>query len=122
MKILLVSFSFLIIMSLSGTALSIGGQDFNDCRTSSTKTCERAGSCAIQGSAWYMYAAVDKKEKFSKMGWPGLCDMAHVALVQGNCTISAIGTPTSEVTVILSSKSSAYIPHITGGDLGCYAQ
>lgn len=118
MKSLLVSLGFLIIISISGTALAVGTQDFNDCRTSSTQTCERAGSCAIQGSAWYMYATVDKKEKVSKMGWMGLCDMAHVALVQGNC--STAGTPITDVTVFLSSKSTAYIPNITGGNLGCY--
>lgn len=62
-----------------------GSQDFNDCRTSTGPTCERAGSCAIQGSAWYQYVHIDKNDKFDTQGWPGLCDMVHVALVQGNC-------------------------------------
>lgn len=120
MKALLVSIGFIVITSLSGTAFAIGHEDSNDCRSSTTQICERAGSCAIQGSAWYMYATVDKSEKVAKMGWAGLCDMTHVALVQGNC--STAGTPTTEVTAYLTSKSSAYLPNITGGGLGCYTQ
>ena len=120
MKTLLVSLGFLIVVSLPSAAFAIGKQDYDDCRTRSTQTCERAGSCAVQSSAWYMYATVDKKEKSSKMGWPGLCDMAHVALVQGNC--STTGSPTSDVTAFFSAKSSALIPNISGGPLGCYTQ
>jgi hypothetical protein len=56
-----------------------GKEDYNDCRTK-IDSCERAGSCAIQGSAWYQYVTIYKREKFDTQGWPGLCDMVHVAL------------------------------------------
>jgi hypothetical protein len=92
--------------------VSAGGkEDFNDCRTSTGDFCERAGSCAIQGSAWYQYVTVDKAGKFDTQGWPGLCDMVHVSLVQGNCSpLSA----QDNVTAYLSSTSSASIPSISG--------
>jgi hypothetical protein len=41
-----------------------GSQDFNDCRTTLGDFCERAGSCAIQGSAWYQFVTIDKSGKF----------------------------------------------------------
>jgi len=87
-----------------------GSQDFNDCRTS-TGTCERAGSCAIQGSAWYQYVHVDKSDKFDTQGWPGLCDMVHVSLVQGNC--EPLGSQDNVVSH-LSDTTSADIPSISG--------
>jgi hypothetical protein len=62
-----------------------GSEKYNDCRTTSGLTCEREGSCAIQGSAWYQNVHVDKADKFDTQGWPGLCDMVHVTLVQGRC-------------------------------------
>ena len=80
--------SFLICTLFTFTNIWAGGsQDFNDCRTSSGDFCERAGSCAIQGSAWYQYVHIDKSDKFDTQGWPGLCDMVHVSLVQGSCFI-----------------------------------
>ena len=88
-----------------------GKEDFNDCRTSTGDFCERAGSCAIQGAAWYQYATIDKSEKFDTQGWPGLCDMAHVSLVQGNCF--PLGAQ-ENVTAILSDTSFAEIPNISG--------
>ena len=102
---------FVFLAIFSGLSLAAGKEDFNDCRTSAGDVCERAGSCAIQGSAWYQYVTVKKSERFSKQGWAGLCDMSHVGLVQGNCTPLYAQ---SDVTVYLSKFSSAYIPNISG--------
>jgi len=88
-----------------------GSQDFNDCRTSSGDFCERAGSCAIQGSAWYQYVNIDKSDKFDTQGWPGLCDMVHVALVQGNCYDLY---SQDNVRANLSDTTYANIPSISG--------
>jgi len=92
-----------------------GKEDFNDCRTSTGDFCERAGSCAIQGSAWYQYVAIDKSSKFDTQGWPGLCDMVHVSLVQGNCSPLLAQ---DNVTAYLSETSYAQIPSISGS-LAC---
>jgi hypothetical protein len=88
-----------------------GSQDFNDCRTASGDFCERAGSCAIQGSAWYQYVHIDKSDKFDTQGWPGLCDMVHVALVQGNCYNLY---SQDDVVARLSETTYADIPSISG--------
>lgn len=101
----------LISSLLASTGSWAGGsQDFNDCRTS-TGTCERAGSCAIQGSAWYQYVHIDKSGKFDTQGWPGLCDMVHVSLVQGNC--EPLGSQNNVVSN-LSDTTYADIPSISG--------
>ena len=88
-----------------------GKENFNDCRTSIGDFCERAGSCAIQGSAWYQYVTINKSEKFDTQGWPGLCDMTHVSLVQGTC--SPTGAQ-ENVTAYLSDTTFADIPNISG--------
>ena len=107
----LTSVLFTSLMLLTSLAHAGGKQDFNDCRTSPGDFCERAGSCAIQGAAWYQYVTVKKAEKFSKQGWPGLCDMVHVSLVRGKC--SPLHAQ-EEVTAYLSEFSQAYIPNISG--------
>lgn len=105
--------SAIIITSIFLTSnVSAGGkEDFNDCRTNTSEFCERAGSCAIQGSAWYQYVTVNKSERFSKQGWAGLCDMAHVSLVQGKCSPLYAQ---DEITAYLSELSKAYIPGLSG--------
>jgi len=111
MKICLPGIAFIIILPAATFAWAGGSQDFNDCRTSTGSTCERAGSCAIQGSAWYQYVHVDKSSKFDTQGWSGLCDMVHVSLVQGTCE-----PPGSQENVVaqLSSTTTADIPSISG--------
>ncbi len=99
----------LFVISFSANAG--GKEDFNDCRTTRGNMCERAGSCAIQSSAWYQYVTIDKSSKFDKQGWPGLCDMVHVSLVQSNC--SPLGVQ-DDITAYLSSTTSANIPSISG--------
>jgi len=104
--------SFLVSALFSFTNTWAGGsQDFNDCRTSTGTTCERTGSCAIQGSAWYQYVHIDKSGKFDTQGWPGLCDMVHVSLVQGNC--DPLGSQENVISH-LSSTTTADIPSISG--------
>jgi len=104
-------FLFVALLLSVSLAQAGGKEDFNDCRTSSGEFCERAGSCAIQGSAWYQYVTVSKSERFSKQGWSGLCDMAHVSLVQGKCTPAGAQ---EDVTAYLSERSDAHIPKISG--------
>ena len=99
------------LILFSTNAVAGGKEDFNDCRTSNDEFCERAGSCAIQGSEWYQYVIVKKSEKFSKQGWPGLCDMAHVSLVQGKCSPLYVK---EDITAYLSASSHVYIPNISG--------
>lgn len=107
----IISTLFISILLSSTSAVAGGKEDFNDCRTSTNGFCERAGSCVIQGSAWYQYVIVDKSEKFSKQGWVGLCDMSHVSLVRGKC--SPLYSQ-DEITAYLSETSKAYIPGISG--------
>lgn len=88
-----------------------GKEDFNDCRTRNGDFCERAGSCAIQGAAWYQYVTIDKADRFYKQGWAGLCDMVHVSLVQGTC--EPVGSQ-ENITAFLSATSFANVPNISG--------
>jgi hypothetical protein len=101
--------SLLIVADLAVQA--VGTEDSNNCRSSPGDYCERSGSCSIQGSDWYQYVTIDKSDIFDKQGWPGLCDMVHVSLVQGNC--SPPGSRV-DVTAYLSDTTSAGIPDITG--------
>jgi hypothetical protein len=102
---------------LAATSAWAGGKEDNStCRDdTSSPTCERLGSCAIQGSAWYQHVTIDKREKFDTQGWPGLCDMVPVALVQGHCDPAGSDV---EVLAALSDTTVAYIPNISGG-LAC---
>jgi hypothetical protein len=99
----------LLIAAISVHA--VGTEDTNNCRNSSGNYCERAGSCAIQGSDWYQYVTIDRSGIFDTQGWPGLCDMVHVSLVQGACS-----PPAAQVDVIayLDNTTFAEIPGITG--------
>jgi hypothetical protein len=111
MKVCIPGIIFISMLLATIGAWAGGAQDFNDCRTSTGSTCERAGSCAIQGSAWYQYVHIDKSSKFDTQGWPGLCDMVHVSLVQGNC--NPLGSQ-DDVISYLSSTTTADIPSISG--------
>ena len=112
MKLRNILFVSLIAMFFAWSpANAKGKQDFNDCRTASGAFCERSGSCAIQGTAWYQYVTVAKKERYSKMGWPGLCDMVHVSLVQSKCDPLY---SQENVTAYLSDSSYAIIPNFSG--------
>ena len=96
-------------------AIGGGSQDFSDCRGSTGDNCVREGSCAIQGSAWYQYVTVQTSGKFDTQGWPGLCDMVHVSLVQGTCEPLLAQ---DDVVAYLSDGSFAEVPSIAGS-LAC---
>lgn len=107
----LIVFLTALLMYQFQSAYAGGKEDFNDCRSITGDFCERAGSCAIQGAAWYQYVTIDKSEKFKTQGWPGLCDMVHVSLVQGACFPLYAQ---DDVTAYLSDTTSATIPSISG--------
>jgi hypothetical protein len=102
---------FALSCSVVQPAYAIGQEDSNDCSASSAEFCERAGSCAIQGATWYQYVTIDKVDRFDTQGWPGLCDMVHVSLVQNTC--EPLDSQTN-VTAYLSGTTYAEIPSISG--------
>ena len=101
--------ALLLITALSVDA--VGTEDSNNCRGMTGDFCERSGSCSIQGSDWYQHVTIDKSGIFDTQGWPGLCDMVHVSLVQGDCS-----PPNAQVdvTAYLSATTFANIPGISG--------
>ncbi|MEN8132833.1 MAG: dockerin type I domain-containing protein [Pseudomonadota bacterium] len=103
------SASLLLITALSVDA--VGTEDSNNCRGTTSDFCERSGSCSIQGSDWYQYVTIDKSDIFDTQGWPGLCDMVHVSLVQGDCSPPSAQV---DVTAYLSTSTFADIPGISG--------
>lgn len=110
-KKFLASALFVLLIFQFQSVFAGGKEDFNDCRTSAGDFCERAGSCAIQGAAWYQYVTINKSERFDTQGWPGVCDMVHVSLVQGECFPLFAQ---DDVTAYLSETTSATIPSISG--------
>jgi len=83
----------------------------NTCAGTADDPCTRSGSCEIQGAAWSQDVTIDRADRFDTQGWPGLCDMVHVGLVQGNCQPPGAQL---NVTVDLSATSFAFIPEIVG--------
>ena len=108
-KIITLSLYFFCVSSLPVNSAS--QQDTNDCMTATGDFCQRSGSCSIQGANWYQYVTVDKSDIFDTQGWPGVCDMVHVALVQGNCSPPQ---STTNIIAYLSVSSFADIPEILG--------
>ena len=94
---------------------AVGSEYSNDCRATDGDSCERYGSCSIQGTNWIQHVYVDKSDKFDTQGWPGLCDMVHVSLVQGNCEYLG---PDEGIEANLSNTTYAIV-HITEGTLTC---
>jgi len=60
---------------------------------------------------WDQDVTIDRTDIFDTQGWPGVCDMVHVGLVQGNCEPPGAKT---NVTVHLSQTTFASIPSIVG--------
>ena len=78
--------SFLTAVLLNFTNAWAGGiEENNSCKGTKDDPCMRYGYCSIQGSDWKQLVTAARSEKFDTQGWPGLCDMVHVALVQSNC-------------------------------------
>lgn len=83
----------------------------NGCTGTQDNPCVRTGQCAIQGSVWGQQVTIDRTDTFDTQGWAGLCDMVHVALLQGNCSPPG---GDQDITVTLSATSYAVIDSITG--------
>lgn len=112
----MVKTKLLLIFSVLGLgvaqhAFAIGQEDFNDCGAGAGDFCYRSGSCAIQGATWYQHVTIDTNDRFDTQGWPGLCDMVHVSLVQNTC--EPIDSQ-ENIIAYLSSTSFAEIPSISG--------
>ena len=104
--------SFLISILFTFTNTWAGGmEEYNGCRGTTDDSCIRHGYCSIQGSDWYQWVTAFRSDKSDTQGWPGLCDMVHVALVQGNCEPAGAQT---DVTVYLSPLTFASIPEVVG--------
>jgi hypothetical protein len=108
-RVILISV-MLIAVSTAGV-LSASVEQTNTCRATADDPCERTGTCSIQGADWFQTVTIDRADIFDTQGWPGLCDMVHVALVQGSCEPPGAQT---NVTAILSTSSFAEIPEIVG--------
>ena len=92
-------------------SLAISTETFNGCQGTQDDPCVRSGSCEIQGAVWNQDVTIDRSDIFDTQGWPGVCDMVHVGLVQGNCEPPGA---TTNVTVHLSPTTFAQIPSIVG--------
>jgi len=110
-KIIAVVSAAWIAMSAGTAALAVSSETANGCSGNQDDPCVRSGSCEIQGSAWLQDVTIDRSDIFDTQGWPGLCDMVHVGLVQGDCEPSGSKT---DVTVSLSDTTFAEIPEIVG--------
>jgi hypothetical protein len=111
-----ISGMFLISALFAFTNTWAGGIEVNNgCKGTTNDPCMRSGFCSIQGSDWEQLVTAGRRDKFDTQGWPGLCDMVHVALVQGNCMESGSQT---NVTAYLSANSFAQIIEIVGS-LSC---
>lgn len=103
------SLAFLLLASQGALAQSI--EDQNGCLGTTDDPCTRTGSCSIQGATWSQTVTIDRADLYDTMGWAGLCDQVHVALVQGQCSP---GGATISITAYLDANSFAFIPEIIG--------
>jgi hypothetical protein len=101
----------LLALVLTSPALGVSVEETNTCQTTADDPCQRTGTCSIQGADWFQVVTVDRADIFDTQGWPGLCDMVHVALVRGNCEPPGAQT---NVTAFLSAMTFAEIPEIVG--------
>jgi len=105
-----------LLASQDASAQSV--EDQNGCVGTIDDPCTRTGACSIQGATWSQVVTIDRADLYDTMGWPGLCDQVHVALVQGNCSP---GGARIDVTAELQANSFASIPEIFG-PLACNAE
>jgi len=103
--------ALIVVAGSADVASAAGTEQYNGCRKTVANPCERRGTCSIQGSSWYATATIDRRDPLVRQGWAGVCDMMHVALVQGRCTPAGSQL---DVTMRLSSLSAAFTPQITG--------
>jgi len=107
--------AFVVLASAESAAQS--SEEMNGCMGTTVDPCERTGTCTIQGAAWFQTVTISRSDIYDTMGWPGVCDQVHVALVQGRCDP---GGAQLNVSADLASASSAFIPEIVG-PLSCNA-
>jgi hypothetical protein len=100
-----------VLFAAPVTAHAVSVETSNGCSGTPADPCVRSGSCEIQGAIWTQDVTIDRADTFDTQGWPGLCDMVHVGLVQGNCEPAGAQT---DVTVHLSASSFAWVPAIVG--------
>jgi hypothetical protein len=100
-----------MLLMLAAPAAAVSVEESNGCATTPDDPCVRTGTCQIQGSTWTQAVTIVRADIFDTQGWPGLCDMVHVALVQGDCEPSGA---TTGVVAYLSAASFATIPEILG--------
>jgi hypothetical protein len=103
--------ALIVLCAIVSAAGAVSVETSNGCRTTPDDPCIRSGSCEIQGATWTQEVTIDRTDIFETQGWPGLCDMVHVGLVQGNCEPPGAQT---NVTVHLSQTSFATVPSIVG--------
>jgi hypothetical protein len=101
----------LISFAAPTVAHAVSIETSNGCTGTQDDPCIRSGSCEIQGSVWTQDVSIDRADRFDTQGWPGVCDMVHVGLVQGNCEPAGAQT---DLTVHLTASSFAWIPSIAG--------
>lgn len=101
----------LMCLIAAEASLAVSTETFNGCQGTQDDPCLRSGSCEIQGAVWDQDVTIDRSDIFDTQGWPGVCDMVHVGLVQGNCEPPGA---TTNVTVSLSPTTFAQIPSIVG--------
>ena len=105
---------FVAALSLAAFATDARAQsveETNGCTGTSMDPCVRTGSCMVQSATWSQTVTITRSDLYDTMGWPGVCDQVHVALVQGACSP---GGAQVDVTAELASNSSAFVPLITG--------
>jgi len=100
-----------ILLMAPASARAIGTETSNGCSGTQDDPCVRSGSCAIQGASWTQDVTIDRADRFDTQGWPGVCDMVHVAFVQGDCEPAGAQT---DVTVYLSPLTFASVPEVVG--------
>jgi len=101
----------IVLFTAVTAAHAVSTETSNGCSGTQDDPCIRSGSCEIQGAVWTQDVTIDRADTFDTQGWPGLCDMVHVGLVQGNCEPAGAQT---DVTVHLSANSFAWVPSIVG--------
>ena len=103
--------ALIVLLAIVPTARAVSIETSNGCQTTPDDPCVRSGSCEIQGATWTQDVTIDRGDIFDTQIWPGICDMVHVGLVQGDCEPSGAQT---NLTVHLSATSFASIPFIVG--------
>lgn len=103
--------AFILLLGPVVSSHAASNETSDGCRGTQVDPCIRSGSCEIQGAQWFQDVTIDRSDIFDTQGWPGLCDMVHVGLVQGDCEPPG---SQEDVTVHLSETTTAWIPEIVG--------